>query len=263
MVFPRAAHLTKPAKSSDVDANLAVMRAQISSLLVSIGPEFKAVVFDLDGVLIDTEQTKYQVWRHVFEDFGARFTRRQWQTLIGTTREESPISWLRDRATSPLPDPDDLQALLLAEEMSAIENLGAMPGVREWIDEADELGLALAVASSSSRNWVEARLEQIGLSTRFAAVICPTSELRSKPSPDLYLAAAQALTVEPSHAVAIEDSMNGIAAARDAGFACIAVPNALTIDMDLSRAHHRLRSLAGSSLAATLTVLAQSIDEEE
>ena len=121
-----------------------------------------------------------------------------------------------------------------------------------WLDEADALGLPLAIASSSPREWVAEHLENLGLLARFAAIACFGDDLAGKPAPDTYLAACAAIGVEPRDAIAIEDSPHGVTAAKAAGLWCIAVPHAITARLDLSHADLRLSSLADVTLREVL-----------
>lgn len=130
-----------------------------------------------------------------------------------------------------------------------------MIGVREYVADAKRLGLRLAVASSSSRAWVLGHLERLRLDSDWDAVRARDDVARTKPAPDVYLSAVAALGVAPEEAVALEDSANGIAAAKDAGLLCVVVPNALTAGVDLSRADLRLNSLAETPLEPLLAVL--------
>jgi HAD superfamily hydrolase (TIGR01509 family) len=142
-----------------------------------------------------------------------------------------------------------------ARKTELIAALDVMVGVREYVADAKRLGLRLAVASSSSRTWVLGHLERLGLSADWDAVRTRDDVARTKPAPDLYLAAVEALGVAPNEAVAFEDSTNGIAAAKAAGLLCVAVPNALTAGMDLGRADLRLSSLMETPLERLLAVL--------
>ena len=148
-----------------------------------------------------------------------------------------------------------MQARRDARKAELVAALDVMAGVRDYLVEAKRLGLRLAVASSSSRAWVLGHLERLGIATHWDAVRTRDDVARTKPAPDLYLATLDALGVAAHETVAFEDSMNGIAAAKDAGLLCVAVPNALTADMDLSRADLRLRSLAETPLERLLAVL--------
>jgi putative hydrolase of the HAD superfamily len=127
----------------------------------------------------------------------------------------------------------------------------------DYIADARRLGLRLAVASSSSRAWVLGHLQRLGIEAHWDVVRCREDVARTKPAPDLYLAVIAALGMAPQEALALEDSANGIAAAKDAGLRCVAVPNALTAGMDLGRADARLVSLAETPLESLLALLSQ------
>ena len=117
------------------------------------------------------------------------------------------------------------------------------------------MGITLGVASSSSRAWVEGHLERLGLLERFHAVRCADDVPQVKPDPALYRAVLDATGVRAADAVALEDSPNGVLAAKRAGLACVAVPNALTARLDLRHADLLLGSLAELPLAELLTRL--------
>jgi len=144
-----------------------------------------------------------------------------------------------------------------ARKTELIDALDVMDGVRQYVADAKRLGLRLAVASSSSRAWVLGHLERLGLAAEWDAVLTRDDVVRTKPAPDLYLAAVDALDVEPHEVVAFEDSKNGIAAAKEAGLLCVAVPNALTAGMDLSRADMKVNSLADTRLEELLAVVSR------
>ena len=126
------------------------------------------------------------------------------------------------------------------------------PGVRDYLDAARRLGLGLAVASSSSRRWVAGHLERLGLADRFDVLRCAEDVTRVKPHPDLYVAALKALGAAPVAAIALEDSPNGVLAAKRAGLFCVAVPNPLTAKLDLTAADILLASLDELPLPALL-----------
>ena len=152
-------------------------------------------------------------------------------------------------------DADAVSGRREARKMALIEALDLMPGVRERIGEAKARGMKVGVASSSTRRWVGGHLERLAFLEVFDAVTCREDGMRAKPAPDLYLAAVDALGVAPEEAIAIEDSRNGIAAAKAAGLRCVAVPNELTSEQDLSAADVVLRSLEEMPLDAILARL--------
>ena len=130
-----------------------------------------------------------------------------------------------------------------------------LPGVTDYIEGASELGLGLAVASSSSRDWVEGNLEARGLLERFDHVVCRDDVSNVKPDPELFLTAVGRLGTVPERAVAIEDSLNGVTAAKAAGMFCVAVPNPMTADMPLEGADLRLEALSEMGLRDVLGIV--------
>jgi HAD superfamily hydrolase (TIGR01509 family) len=138
-----------------------------------------------------------------------------------------------------------------------------LPGIVQYIDEARSLGLRLGVASSSTSEWVKGHLGRLGILERFECVRCRDDVVNAKPAPDLYLAVLECLGVAASDAFAIEDSPNGVTAAKQAGLRCVAVPNSITLGLDLSHADVLLRSLSEVTLAQLLVRLEpqKAVDE--
>jgi HAD superfamily hydrolase (TIGR01509 family) len=127
-----------------------------------------------------------------------------------------------------------------------------LPGVVEHLDAAKESGLKLGVASSSTRAWVTGHLARLGVLERFDCLRCRDDVPHAKPEPDLYLAVLDCLGVPASEAIAIEDSPNGVLAAKRAGMRCVAIPNSITARLDLGQADVVLGSLAEVTLAELL-----------
>jgi HAD superfamily hydrolase (TIGR01509 family) len=143
-----------------------------------------------------------------------------------------------------------------ARHLEMVAELEILPGVRDAVAEATRLGIRLGVASSSSRAWVAGHLERLGLADFFDCVRCRDDVAKTKPDPELYSAVCACLGVAPGEAVALEDSANGIAAAKAAGMRCVAIPNPMTAGLDLSAADLRLDSLADIPVAELLERLA-------
>jgi len=218
---------------------------------------FDALVFDLDGVIVDTERIVHQVWVEIFARYGCSFTLEEWSPVVGSDHGFDPLSTLVARSLLPVPPAAELQREVELNERLLLEDLSPLPGVREWIEGAELLGMGVAVASSSPSPWVDARLADVGLDSHFVVVSCRDERLAAKPEPDLYLDACRRLHVEPSRAIAVEDSANGVAAARAAGLACVAVPNSVTLSHDLSAADLVLRSLDATSLEGAIGLLSE------
>ncbi|MDQ1519987.1 MAG: hypothetical protein QOI55_1060 [Actinomycetota bacterium] len=214
-----------------------------------------AIVFDFDGLMLDTETPVYTSWSEAFEAHGTPLTLEEWSAEIGTDGVLDLVALLHERATRPV----DVRAMhetrrARRDEMLAGETL--MPGVEQWLDDARAQGMGIAIASSSEIDWVGGHLARLGVRDRFGHVSCRDEHVPGKPAPDVYLRACDALGVAPGDAVAVEDSPNGIAAAKAAGMWCIAVPNAITAALDFSAADLVVRSLAEVPLKEALERLA-------
>jgi len=217
----------------------------------------EGVVFDFDGLILDTEGPVFVAWQEEFSAHGCPpLTIEEWAIEIGTTGGLDLVELIRTRATRPF-DEDAMHERRRIRRDELLAGETTRPGVSDWIDAADAAGLPLAIASSSPLDWVEPLLERLGLRSRFAYVACYGDRfegklLAGKPAPDTYLAACGALGVDPRHAIAIEDSPHGVTAAKAAGLWCIAVPHEITERLDLSHADLRLRSLADTTLPEVL-----------
>jgi HAD superfamily hydrolase (TIGR01509 family) len=212
-------------------------------------------VFDFDGLVLDTELPVYASWCAAFVAHGAEPpTVEEWAVTIGTADEVDVHAWLDERADRPV-DRDAMDASRRAHRDALLEVELVRPGVLEWLAEADAAGVRLAIASSSPADWVEEHLGRLGLGPRFGTVVTAGGALRGKPAPDVYLEACARLGVEPARALAVEDSPNGIAAAKAAGLWCVNVPNDLTAALDRSAADVHLGSLAECTLADVLRYL--------
>jgi HAD superfamily hydrolase (TIGR01509 family) len=208
----------------------------------------EAVVFDFDGLILETETPIFVAWQEEFVAHGCEpLTFEEWAAEIGTVGGLDVVALLHERATRPVDEAamherrrDRYLALIALEE--------ARPGVEDWLDEADEMGLRIAIASSSRQEWIEPQLVRLGLRDRFEMLACYGDGIAPKPEPDTYLVACKALGVAPAAALAVEDSPNGVRAAKTAGLKCVVVPHAITETLDLSEADLRVSSLAEISL---------------
>ncbi len=216
----------------------------------------RALIFDFDGLILDTETPEYQAWQAIFQEYGHHLPLEKWMAVVGSNVETAgfdPIAYLISLTGRPL-DREAIQRDLLTRQMAIIAVQPVLPGVKQHIEAARRLGLKLAVASSSPWRWVTDHLERLGLLAYFDAIRTADHVERIKPAPDLFLAACQALEVQPAEAIAFEDSPNGVSAAKRAGLFVVAVPNPLTRYADLSHADLVLESLAAMPLDALLAL---------
>ena len=213
----------------------------------------EALVFDFDGTILDTETPFFYAWAEVYAEHGLELSVEEWSTCLGTDGGFDPFEDLMAKGVTF--DADDLLTRVRArkDELTDIDTL--LPGISEWIHEAAELGLAMAVASSSSHTWVNGHLTRLALVDRFGHVSCRREGVPAKPEPDLYRRACEALDVDPSRAIAVEDSPNGVTAAKAAGMFCVAVPHELTASLDLNHADLVVSSLADLTLRTVIDQL--------
>lgn len=207
-----------------------------------------ALVFDFDGLVVDTERPELEAWRAVYDDHGVALTFEEWAVCIGTVDAFDPHERLEELVGRPL-DRREVAELRRRHYAALAPGIEVFPGVLDWLEDAAERRLQVAIASSSPPSWVERHLERFGLLDRFLHRSCHDGSCPPKPAPDLYIRAVEALGVEPAAALALEDSPNGVRAAKAAGLWCVAVPHDLTRDLDLSPADLVVDSLATTSLA--------------
>lgn len=195
-----------------------------------------AVLFDFDGILVDTEWAIYQAWLRTFQRHGHDLPLSLYTRCIGSDFDTwSPKVYLEELTKLEF-DWVDLDEARQVEIRAELEEEGAIEGVTELLAAIKGQGIALAVVSSSSHGWVDGWLEKLGLRDYFSEVICKGDAARIKPAPDLYLAAAAVLGVAPRDCLVIEDSQNGLFAAHAAGMRTWIVPNRVTAGLDFSLA---------------------------
>ena len=210
------------------------------------------LVFDFDGVIIDTEAPTFAAWQEVFESYGQSVDRGLWSSIIGGGQKFFDTMAYLESIVGPLPDREEVRRRKNERADKMIAESPVLPGVLDYLEDARRLGLKLAIASSSPRDWVEGHLAERGLLEYFAVVVTRDDVTRVKPDPALYATAVARVGSAPASAFAIEDSFNGVTSAKRAGLLCVAVPNDMTRDMDFSQADVRLGSLAEMPLEALL-----------
>jgi HAD superfamily hydrolase (TIGR01509 family) len=215
-----------------------------------VAGDFAAVVFDNDGLLLDTEATWTRAEEALFERHGSSFTIEHKRGLIGTSRSTGAVKLeamldLPGRGTVLM---DELHELVMEE---ALGGAPPRPGALELLEAVRRAGLPVGLASNSARGFVERVLSVAGLlDGRFDAVVTADDVERPKPAPDLYLAACAALGAPPERSAALEDSPIGVAAAVAAGMFVIAVP--YLPDTEIEGASLGARSLADPRVAKAL-----------
>lgn len=195
-----------------------------------------AVLFDFDGILVDTEWAIYQAWVETFERHGHALPLSLYTRCIGSDFDAwSPKVHLEDLTKL------DFDWLVLDEDRQvrirkALEREGPMEGVVAVLEHLQQMKIGMAVVSSSSHHWVDGWLERLDLGKYFREVICKGDAKKIKPAPDLFLAAAEKMKTAPGACLVIEDSLNGLLAAKAAGAKAWIVPNRVTAGLDFSEA---------------------------
>ena len=204
-----------------------------------------ALIFDFDGLLVDTESTALLAWREQFAVHELAFPLEVWHRFIGSQgSQQAMVEEIR------LGGVDFVDVEMLGEwrerHNRIVSSVPLRAGVEAFLDDAAAAGARFAVASSATRDWLDQQLGRLGIRDRFE-VVCARDNGRVKPAPDIYLAALAALGVEAPDAIAFEDSPNGIAAAKAAGLYCVAVPNPVTAELPLGQADLRVESFTDIS----------------
>jgi HAD superfamily hydrolase (TIGR01509 family) len=208
----------------------------------------RAIVFDFDGLILDTEEPVYRSWLEVYQAHGEELPFERWVQIVGsTTTGFHPQHHLEERLGRALPKEVLDRRIGRRTELVLAQEL--LPGVVSQIDQAKAMGLKVGVASSSTAEWVRGHLARLGILEKFDCLRCRDDVANAKPEPDLYIAVLDCLGVTAAEAFAIEDSPNGVMAAKRAGLRCVAIPNSITAKLDLSGADVLLRSLAELTLA--------------
>ncbi|WP_433020403.1 HAD-IA family hydrolase [Kribbella sp. CA-294648] len=195
---------------------------RLATRLVEVPIE--AVVFDFDGLLMDTETTMVESWRAEWAHHGLELDLEDdfWPGHGGDTKE---LRYGRLAALVPDFDRDASHARRTAHRERLHESLDFRPGIRNWLREARELGMKVAIASSSERSWVVGHLERVRALDLFDLVVTGDEVAMHKPDPAVYLLALERLGLPGTAAAAVEDTPHGVAAAAAAGMATVAIPN--------------------------------------
>jgi HAD superfamily hydrolase (TIGR01509 family) len=211
----------------------------------------QALIFDFDGLIIDTEWPDFRSWQETYEAYGCTLSRDEWSRWIGTLGLYDPYARLEEELGRTL-DRAEVRVQRRARFDALMAGQPVLPGVVSMLDAAQQRGLKLGIASSSPRSWVWGLLEPLGLASTFDTVQCSDDVGVTKPDPASYLAALSALGVDARQAIALEDSPNGVRAAKRAGLYCLAVPNSMTRGLVFDQADLQVDSLADLSLDTLL-----------
>jgi HAD superfamily hydrolase (TIGR01509 family) len=211
-----------------------------------------AIIFDFDGLIIETEEPTFKSWQEIYQSFGYPLPFETFSSMVGTTHGDFDPRQELERLVKAGLNWQELEKRRRIIENALIEAQPVMPGVENYLQDARRLGLKLGIASNSPSPWVTRYLTQHGLQDCFDTISTSDYVPQLKPDPALYLSALNGLKVEAEQAFALEDSPLGIRSAKGAGLFCVAVPNDLTRQLDLTQADFLMSSLEDMPLVELL-----------
>jgi putative hydrolase of the HAD superfamily len=209
----------------------------------------QALIFDFDGLIVDTESISVNLFEKAFSKVGLTFDIDGFVKLVGTASGGVYDPWTIYADHTGKYSSEEVREYHDRQVDEGVKQAEPLEGVLELIEEAKSKGLLLAVGSSSSKAWVYPKLEHFGILDKFDTIVTFDDVSRGKPSPDIFLKILERLQVEPENALVLEDSANGVLAANRAGIRVVVVPNAITRREDHSRATYILPSLKQLQLA--------------
>ena len=222
----------------------------------------KALVFDFDGLIVDTEMSSYQTWQEIYAEHDCQLPFSTWAICIGGSPQLfDPCEYLEQQIGRPVLR-EEIRLRRRQQHIRMVEAQPVLPGVEDYLLSAKRLGLKIGVASSSRHEWVDTHLTRLGLIDYIDSIKCFDDVKRTKPHPELYLAVLDALGVHGQQAIALEDSPNGVIAAQQAGIFCVAVPNPVTSQLSLLHADLCLSSLTEVSLEQLLAKVRGTVKHE-
>jgi beta-phosphoglucomutase family hydrolase len=187
--------------------------------------KYSGVIFDLDGLILDTESISYDAWKRAVADFGAVLEDNVYHKIVGLKIEDIEQTFRSSfGADFPVRRASERRSQYIRQHISE-HGVKLKPGVRELLDFLDKVKFARAVATSSSRLLAMRKLARSNLADRFDAVICGDDVQNGKPAPDIFLEAAKRLDTAAEQCLVLEDSENGVRAAHAAGMTTILIPD--------------------------------------
>ncbi len=213
----------------------------------------KALIFDFDGLILDTESPIYFAIRDVYQEYGFDLPMDEYTYCIGSYEDTNHfLRKLEAKIQKPL-DIELLNEQINTKMLKMINTASALPGVVNLLEQAKRLGLTCIIASSSDFNWVENHLQRLEIRHYFSHLCTSDDVQKVKPEPDLFLLALERGKIAADEAIIFEDSSNGIIAAYRAGIFRIAIPNPMTAALDFSKANLILNRIDDHPLPELLT----------
>ncbi len=208
----------------------------------------KGIIFDFDGLICDTETIELEIWHEVFNSHCYDFPQKQYLKTIGSMDTRNNIEHLFHDLVIPEKEKIIIQREMIAKYEKRVNHLPLRPGVMAFLREAKEMDLKIGLASSSGKDFITHHLNRLDIGDYFDCTSTRDDVQSVKPDPELFLRTLDCLGLFPDEAVALEDSINGVEAAKQAGIITIAVPNQVTQVFDFSKADLSINSLEKTSV---------------
>lgn len=215
----------------------------------------KAVIFDFDGTILDTETPEYKIWTDIFQDYNQILPIEIWVKYIGTTWGSfDPGNYLQELCNFEV-NVKQIKSFAREKYFQILDVSPLRPGIEELISILINASIPIALASSSPLYWIKQHLEHRGLLEKFSFISTADEVKVVKPAPDIYIDLLNKMKMLPTDVITFEDSPNGIKAAKNAGIFSIAVPNDLTMHSNLSEANMIISSIKDISLSELKALL--------
>ena len=214
----------------------------------------KAVVFDFDGLIIDTETVWFDSFKEVLGRYDVEFPLEIFLPCVGT--HGTIINQYIEEKLGKNVSVTEVRQQVRECHREKMDGIGIREGVRDYLQQAKKLDLKIGLASSSSKEWIHGFLKKLDLFDYFDVIKTGDDAKKVKPDPALYLQCLDALNVSSNEVVAFEDSNNGARAAKAAGVTCVIVPNPITAGMTFDQYDLRIESMATQSLTDVLNRIA-------
>jgi putative hydrolase of the HAD superfamily len=206
----------------------------------------KAVIFDFDGLIIDTETPSYMALKEIYQEYGIELLLPVYAQCIGTSFQLfNPYTYLSEQVEV---DMEEVRIKFKRDYAILLEQSELRPGVVEYLINARQLNLRIGLASSSSLSWIEPLLTRYKIAEYFDTVQTSDNVKNVKPDPELYIKALEALDVKGKQAISFEDSLNGFKSAKSAGLNCVIVPNEVTRHFEFAEYDLMIESMADMGL---------------
>lgn len=216
----------------------------------------RALIFDFDGLIVDTESASMTAWAGVLAAYGLAMPLALWRSVIGGRSSRATILAHMEQHIGPF-DPEPVVRRWSEANLALVAAQPLRAGVADYLRAGATAGLRLGVASSAGGDWVASQLRRVGVRDYFEVLATCDGRRPAKPAPDVYLAALDTLRVPAREAIAFEDSPHGVSAAKAAGLYCVAVPNSVTEPLSFAHADLVLPSMAAMPLSNVLQTAAK------